>query len=178
MGTSATIHVGSGTTYWVPGAATPSLADIAVGMFVAAEGTLRSDGSLSATVVLLYVYGGRRDHRRRLRPPGRQVGHAQDRLQLLPLRLGDGRERLAPDVADRADHVLHKRHFIGCRLVYPSRVTLRPRLNHDAFTFGPLAQVLPEFFREERHERMKKVQCLLVQPHCALEHARLGILIV
>lgn len=57
-GASATIHVGSGTTYRVPGAATPSLSDITVGMFVAAEGTLRSDGSLSATVVLALPAGG------------------------------------------------------------------------------------------------------------------------
>jgi hypothetical protein len=56
-GTSATIHVGSGTTYQVPGVATASLSDIAVGMFVAAEGTLRSDGSLSATVVLAHPAG-------------------------------------------------------------------------------------------------------------------------
>lgn len=51
-GTSATIHVASGTTYRVRGLATASLSDIAVGMFVAAEGTLRSDGSLSATAVV------------------------------------------------------------------------------------------------------------------------------
>lgn len=50
-GTTATIRVGSGTTYQVPGVTNPSLSDIAVGMLVAAEGTQQSDGSLSATAV-------------------------------------------------------------------------------------------------------------------------------
>ena len=49
-GTTATIHVAAGTTYQVNGAA-GSLGDIKVGSFIAAEGTLRSDGSLDASVV-------------------------------------------------------------------------------------------------------------------------------
>ena len=52
-GSSRTIHVGSGTVYKVRGAqvSAPSLADIAVGNRVHAEGTLRADGSLNAIVV-------------------------------------------------------------------------------------------------------------------------------
>lgn len=50
-GTTATIRVGSGTTYQVPGVTDASLSDITVGMFVAAEGTQQADGSLSATAV-------------------------------------------------------------------------------------------------------------------------------
>ncbi|OGN85683.1 MAG: hypothetical protein A2X23_13660 [Chloroflexi bacterium GWC2_73_18] len=49
--TTATIKVGSGTTYQVSGVTDASLSDITVGMLVAAEGTQGSDGSLSATVV-------------------------------------------------------------------------------------------------------------------------------
>ena len=50
-GGSATIHVGSGTTYRVDGNDGAKLSDVTVGSFVVAEGTLRSDGSLDATVV-------------------------------------------------------------------------------------------------------------------------------
>ncbi len=50
-GTSATIHVGSGTTYRVAGAASASLSDITVGMQVVAQGTRGSDGSLTASTV-------------------------------------------------------------------------------------------------------------------------------
>jgi len=56
-GTSATIHVSSGTTYQVPGITTPSLSDISVGMLVVAEGTLGSDGSLTATSVWGHAAG-------------------------------------------------------------------------------------------------------------------------
>ena len=49
-GTSATIHVDSATTYRVNGAA-GSLSDIKVGSIIAAEGTLRTDGSLDADAV-------------------------------------------------------------------------------------------------------------------------------
>lgn len=56
-GTSATIHVGNGTTYQVPGIATPSVSDISVGMRVVAEGTLGSDGSLTATSVWGHAAG-------------------------------------------------------------------------------------------------------------------------
>ena len=57
-GTTATIHVGSSTTYAVKGVATATLADIAVGMRLQAEGTLNSDGSLDASRVMAGT-GGR-----------------------------------------------------------------------------------------------------------------------
>ena len=50
-GSSATIHVGSSTAYTVNGDTRARLSDITVGSFVIAEGTLRTDGSLDATVV-------------------------------------------------------------------------------------------------------------------------------
>lgn len=50
-GTTATIHVGSGTTYQVAGKTDASLSDITTGMFVSASGTKRADGSLDATSV-------------------------------------------------------------------------------------------------------------------------------
>jgi hypothetical protein len=50
-GTSATIHVGSGTTYRVRGTANAGLANVTVGMGILAEGTQRADGSLDATSV-------------------------------------------------------------------------------------------------------------------------------
>lgn len=50
-GTTSTIHVGSGTTYRVGGVDNATLADVAVGSFVVAQGTERSDGSLDATSV-------------------------------------------------------------------------------------------------------------------------------
>ena len=56
-GTTATIHVDSGTTYQVNGAA-GKLSDIKVGSFVVAEGTQRADGSLDADVVRS-GFGGR-----------------------------------------------------------------------------------------------------------------------
>ena len=49
-GTTATIHVGDTTTYRVNGA-TGALSDIKVGSIIAAEGTLRTDGSLDASTV-------------------------------------------------------------------------------------------------------------------------------
>jgi hypothetical protein len=57
-GTTATIHVDSATTYQVEGVTAPTLADIKVGAFVAAEGTLRTDGSLDADVVGSGFHGG------------------------------------------------------------------------------------------------------------------------
>jgi hypothetical protein len=50
-GTSATIHVDSGTTYRVRGTANAGLANVTVGMGILAEGTQRADGSLDATSV-------------------------------------------------------------------------------------------------------------------------------
>jgi hypothetical protein len=50
-GTTATIHVGSTTTYRLPGTTSPGLADIAVGSIIAVEGTQRADGSIDASVV-------------------------------------------------------------------------------------------------------------------------------
>jgi hypothetical protein len=50
-GTTVTIHVDSTTTYQTRGNASASLADVAVGNLVDAEGTLNADGSLNATAV-------------------------------------------------------------------------------------------------------------------------------
>jgi hypothetical protein len=49
-GTTATIHVGSNTTYRVNGA-TGALSDIKVGSIMVAEGTQRADGSLDAAAI-------------------------------------------------------------------------------------------------------------------------------
>ena len=51
-GTTATIHVGSSTTYRSPKSATAGLADVTVGNFVSVEGTQRADGSIDARVVV------------------------------------------------------------------------------------------------------------------------------
>ncbi|MDQ6794705.1 MAG: DUF5666 domain-containing protein [Chloroflexota bacterium] len=58
-GGTATIHVGSGTTYRIPGDTSPSLADIAVGAVIGAQGHQRADGSLDATVVQAAPRAGR-----------------------------------------------------------------------------------------------------------------------
>jgi hypothetical protein len=58
-GTTATIHVGSATTYLVRGNANAGLADIAVGDFVAVEGSQRTDGSIDASVVAAGKLRGR-----------------------------------------------------------------------------------------------------------------------
>jgi hypothetical protein len=50
-GSTATIHVSPATTYAIKSNHAASLADIAVGARVTAEGTLRADGSLDAAVV-------------------------------------------------------------------------------------------------------------------------------
>jgi hypothetical protein len=50
-GTTSVIHVSSSTTFKVKGAATATLADVAVGDRVEAAGTLRADGSLDAVAV-------------------------------------------------------------------------------------------------------------------------------
>ena len=50
-GSTATIHVSAATTYAIKSNHAASLADIAVGARVTAEGTLRADGSLDAAVV-------------------------------------------------------------------------------------------------------------------------------
>lgn len=50
-GTSATIRVTAETTYRVAGTDGAALSDVTVGMFLAAEGTKSSDGSLTATAV-------------------------------------------------------------------------------------------------------------------------------
>jgi len=57
-GTSATIHVDSATTYQVEGVTTATLSDIKVGNFVMAQGTLRTDGSLDASLVASGFRGG------------------------------------------------------------------------------------------------------------------------
>ena len=55
-GTSATVHVGSGTTYRAPGAKSGSLADVAVGAPIVVQATKRTDGSYDAVTVMT---GGR-----------------------------------------------------------------------------------------------------------------------
>jgi hypothetical protein len=60
-GTTATIHVGSATTYQVRGTASASLADITVGSLVVVEGTQRADGSIDASVVTAGAFRGRHD---------------------------------------------------------------------------------------------------------------------
>ncbi len=56
-GTTLTIKVGSSTTYTVNGAS-GSLADITVGMAIAATGTANSDGTFSATAIRAGDHGG------------------------------------------------------------------------------------------------------------------------
>jgi hypothetical protein len=51
VGNTVTVNVSAGTTYSVRGVAAASLADVAVGNRIAAQGTLNADGSLNATVV-------------------------------------------------------------------------------------------------------------------------------
>jgi len=60
-GTTATIHVGTSTTYLLPGKTGASLADIAVGAFIAVEGMQRADGSIDASVVSAGKLRGRPD---------------------------------------------------------------------------------------------------------------------
>gem|GEM_PF-2249565 len=67
-GSSVTIKVTGSTTYDVAGA-TAKLSDIKVGMFLDAEGTQNSDGSLTATMVRAGDQGG---------PDGRGFGHGPD----------------------------------------------------------------------------------------------------
>jgi hypothetical protein len=69
-GTTATIHVGSGTTYRVRGAANGSLANITVGMGILAEGTQRSDGSLDASSVAAGRFPGRPGLLPKFKAPG------------------------------------------------------------------------------------------------------------
>jgi hypothetical protein len=57
-GTTGTITVTGTTTYQVAGAAA-TLADVKVGMVLAAQGTLNSDGSLTASVVHAGAFGDR-----------------------------------------------------------------------------------------------------------------------
>jgi hypothetical protein len=67
-GSTVTIKVTDSTTFDVAGA-TAKLADIKVGMFLSAEGTQNSDGSLTATSVRAGDQGG---------PGGRGFGHGPD----------------------------------------------------------------------------------------------------
>lgn len=57
-GTTATIHVSDSTSYTVQGVDSATLADIAVGMRIRADGTERTDGSLDASSVTS-GFGGR-----------------------------------------------------------------------------------------------------------------------
>ena len=58
-GKSVTVDVSPTTTYLVRGVANASLADIAVGNRIAAQGTFNADGSLSATRIQGGTAGGR-----------------------------------------------------------------------------------------------------------------------
>ena len=53
-GSSVTVHVTSGTTFTVPGATSPTIADVKVGNLITATGSLRADGSLDATSVVVF----------------------------------------------------------------------------------------------------------------------------
>ena len=57
-GTAATIHVDASTTYQVEGVTSATLSDVKVGAYIDAEGTLRTDGSLDASVVSSGFRGG------------------------------------------------------------------------------------------------------------------------
>jgi len=57
-GAPVTVNVSPTTAYSVRGLATASLADIAVGARIAAQGTLNADGSLNATLVQAVTIGG------------------------------------------------------------------------------------------------------------------------
>jgi hypothetical protein len=72
-GSAFVVHVGVGTTYTIPGKDQASLSDITAGNLVAAEGTLRDDGSLDATEV--YAFTGRPGDRGRRGPHGDRDGN-------------------------------------------------------------------------------------------------------
>jgi hypothetical protein len=57
-GTAATIHVDANTSYQVQGVTSATLSDIKVGAYVVAQGALRTDGSLDASVVSSGFRGG------------------------------------------------------------------------------------------------------------------------
>ncbi len=65
-GKTVTVKVSSSTKYFVPGQTNPTLANVAVGDRIVAEGTLNSDGSLTATAVtagpVKSGFGGMRGH--------------------------------------------------------------------------------------------------------------------
>ncbi len=50
-GSKTTLKVTSSTTFWVAGVAAPKLADVKVGMWIAAEGVRNDDGSFAASAV-------------------------------------------------------------------------------------------------------------------------------
>jgi len=56
-GTSVTVNLSSATTYSVRGVAAASLANIAVGDRIVAQGTTNADGSLNATIVQAVTNG-------------------------------------------------------------------------------------------------------------------------
>jgi hypothetical protein len=56
-GSSLKIDVDSSTTYLVAGATAPTLSNVAVGAIVIAEGTRKTDGTFSATVVRAFAAG-------------------------------------------------------------------------------------------------------------------------
>ena len=56
-GKTVTVNVSASTTYSVRGVAAATLADVAVGTRIAAQGTLNADGSLNATIVQTVAAG-------------------------------------------------------------------------------------------------------------------------
>jgi hypothetical protein len=83
-GGSATIHVGSATTYDVNGNSSAKLSDITVGSFVVAEGTQRSDGSLDADAVHAGTAGERGPGGMGPMPRGGAWNHDQDNPKAAP----------------------------------------------------------------------------------------------
>ncbi len=71
-GTTLTAHVGTGTTYRIPGVANPTLSDVKAGMEIVVEGSQRADGSLDATAVAAGNLKGRGHHDG---PPGLDPNH-------------------------------------------------------------------------------------------------------
>jgi hypothetical protein len=50
-GTTVTVHVGSGTTFRIPGVDSATISDVKAGMAIVVEGKQRADGSIDATAI-------------------------------------------------------------------------------------------------------------------------------
>ena len=60
-----------------------------------------------------------------------------------------------PHVADGFDGIHHDRHSAFHAFIHEGFIRHRPRRNHDALPF--MGQMLPDFFRNERHIRMQQL---------------------